>query len=1024
MAMPTLSRLERPVALKLLAPELAEDKQFRERFLWESRLAASLDHPNVIPIYEAGEADGQLFIAMRYVEGTDLDRLLGEETTLSPRRALALLEQVANALDEAHKSGLIHRDVKPGNILIGSQDHVYLSDFGITKRTEHGASLTESGQLLGTIDYVAPEQVEGRVADGRADQYALACVLYEALTGRAPFSASKESTLAVLFSHVNDPPPKLTDALPELPTAADATLGRAMAKTPEERFPSCRELILQLRRDLGLTGELTAATQPAAGSGRRLLLVAVVVALLIAAGVAAALALTLAGGGDGVEVEPAGTLVRIDPATNEVADSIELDQAPNRIASGPQDVWITHIADNSVSHFDAAGAFVRKVDLGAAPFDVADRGTGSAASTGARVVTAGGVKEIDARSGGIFEEPGLVASAVAGNATAIWVATPIGTSRLSTASTSGPLDPVFVPNELEEFPPFIGIALTETDTAWLIGGAFAPALWRVDLAAGAFAATVELPSVPHSVAATDEAVWVTALLEDVVWRIDPTTNEIVTTIPVGRGAAGVAADATGVWVAASLDGTVTRIDPRTNAVVETIDVGGRPVDVAIGPSGIWVAADRAPGSTTTDDDAIKIGVIRDCYGGIGFTSDTSLAGAQLPLARRGGALKGPSLEDGIEGVSIADRQIELVFACTAGHPWGLLVEARRLVEGERVDVVVGPTFHVEADAMHDYARRQPGVTFVAASASQSTTLREPAPNFIGANGDPAQNTAGLGSYAFNELGWRDAIVVTDVGRIWHENAAGFIAEFCSLGGNIVHRAEATGFEPGFPESLLAEFPDDGFDGLYINHQSLFPILAAQHEALSGDLAGKVVFESNVANGAGELGERLIGTTVSAGYADFAWLAKIERPSTPAYEQYIRDLAELVPGGIDELPILASTGPDVSQFVAMEMALQALEAVDGDLSDGQAALQSAFAEVEVDGPYGPIRLDERRRAIMPNHLLRIRANPEEGIEYGRFRVIDDVEQTFNGYFTGETPTPSATEPACMSGDPPPWAGSPG
>ena len=1013
-------RLERPVALKLLAPELGEDEGFRERFLWESRLAASLDHPNVIPIYEAGETDGQLFIAMRYVEGTDLRKLLDEERPLSPERAMALLGPVANALDEAHKSGLVHRDVKPGNILIGSQDHVYLSDFGITKRTGTAGSLTESGQLLGSIDYVAPEQIAGKEIDGRADQYSLACVAYEALAGRPPFTSESDSDFALLFSHINDPPPKLTDADPEAPPDVDETLARAMAKQPDERFESCREFTQALRRDLNVTGQRTRQPEQASTRQRRLVIGAAVALVVVAAAVAAALALTLGGGSAG-EAEPAaGALVRIDPETNAVAQFIELDQAPNAIASGPEDVWVTHVADGSLSQFDDEGSFVRRIDLGAAPFDVADRGTANTASTGARVVTSAGVKEIDARSGGIFDEPGLVASAVDANSREIWVTTPIGIARLSAASTSGPPEAIFVPNELEEFPPFRDIALTETDTAWLIGGAFTPTLWRLDLAASEPEATIALPSVPHSIAATDEAVWVTALLDDVVWRIDPATNEVVTTIPVGRGAGGVAADASGVWVAASLDGTVTRIDPRTNAVAETIDVGGRPVDISAGPSGVWVVSDRA--SAQAEDDALKIGVIRDCYSALGFTSETSIAGAQLPLFRRGGSLMGRSLGAGVAGASIAGRPLELEFACTAGNPSGLLVEARRLVEGERVDVVVGPYWPDEADALHDYARRHPGITFVAVTSRQSTTLREPTANFIGANGDGAQNGAGLGAYAFNDLGWRTAAVVTEATGFFRENAAGFIAEFCALGGDIVHRAEATGFEPGFPDSFLDDFPDDGFDGLYVNQQVLFNILANGHDALAGNLSGKVLFESNVANRAGELGKRLVGTVVSAGYADFAWLAQIERPTTSVYEQYIRDLTNLVTGGTDEL--LASTAPDVAFFVAMEMALQALEAVDGDLSDGQAGLQAAFPDIEVDGPYGQIRLDERRRAIMPNHLLKIRESEEGVIEYQRFRIVEDVEQTFNRYFTPDSASPSATEPACVGGEPPPWAGAGG
>ncbi len=197
-------RLKRPAALKLLAPELADDERFRERFLRESELAASLDHPSVIPIYDAGEVDGQLYIAMRYVEGSDLRALLLSEGKLEPERALRVLRPVADALDYAHAHGLVHRDVKPGNILLAADGPVYLSDFGLTRRVDEGASLTEAGELVGSIDYAAPEQIDGRAVDGRADVYSLACVTYECLTGSVPFP--RDSPMAKLWAHLRDSP--------------------------------------------------------------------------------------------------------------------------------------------------------------------------------------------------------------------------------------------------------------------------------------------------------------------------------------------------------------------------------------------------------------------------------------------------------------------------------------------------------------------------------------------------------------------------------------------------------------------------------------------------------------------------------------------------------------------------------------------------------------------------------------------------------------------------------------------------
>ena len=208
-------RLGRPVALKVLAPGLADDERFRDRMLRESRLAASLDHPNVIPVYEAGEAGGRLFIAMRWVEGTDLKALLRRSGALEPARAIALAAQIADALDAAHRGGLVHRDVKPSNVLVdeqGGREHCYLADFGLTQSaSDHGPT---DGQFMGSVDYVAPEQIRGDEVDGRADQYALACLLFELLTGTLPYRSG--SGTATMFAHLDEPAPRAIE--PEIRT--------------------------------------------------------------------------------------------------------------------------------------------------------------------------------------------------------------------------------------------------------------------------------------------------------------------------------------------------------------------------------------------------------------------------------------------------------------------------------------------------------------------------------------------------------------------------------------------------------------------------------------------------------------------------------------------------------------------------------------------------------------------------------------------------------------------------------------
>jgi Protein kinase domain len=252
-------RLDRAVALKVLAPELAADEAFRLRFIRECRAAAAVDHPYIIPVFDAGEASGILFIAMRYVSGRDVRKLLDREQTLPAWRAVNIIEQVASALDAAHERGLVHRDVKPANMLLdaasssGQLDHVYLSDFGLTKQALSTSSLTSTGQFLGTLDYIAPEQIENRNVDGRADLYSLACAAYEMLAGSPPFR--RDQGVAVIWAQVSAPVPQLTDRRPDLPGAVDTVLAKALAKTPDSRYGTCQQFAAALRRACGLSSE-------------------------------------------------------------------------------------------------------------------------------------------------------------------------------------------------------------------------------------------------------------------------------------------------------------------------------------------------------------------------------------------------------------------------------------------------------------------------------------------------------------------------------------------------------------------------------------------------------------------------------------------------------------------------------------------------------------------------------------------------------------------------------------------------
>jgi serine/threonine protein kinase len=262
--------LQRAAALKVLAPALARDQRFRARFLGESRTAASLDHPHIVPIYDAGETDGALFIAMRLIEGSDLGTMLGNETRLEPRRAVEILGQVAGALDAAHGRGLVHRDVKPSNILISGapgSEHAYLTDFGITKELA-GEGMTGTSEFVGTLAYMCPEQIEGMPLDGRADVYALGCVLHECLTGATPFGS--DTLVGVMHAHLTKPPPRATAVVPSLPDGIDAVVATAMAKRPDDRYPTCAAMVdaaraaLEARRRAAPPPFVVAATAPAA----------------------------------------------------------------------------------------------------------------------------------------------------------------------------------------------------------------------------------------------------------------------------------------------------------------------------------------------------------------------------------------------------------------------------------------------------------------------------------------------------------------------------------------------------------------------------------------------------------------------------------------------------------------------------------------------------------------------------------------------------------------------------------------
>ncbi len=367
--------LERPVALKLITPELARDARFRARFLREPRLAAALDHPNVVPIYEAGEREGQLYLAMRYVSGSDLRTTLEREGSLTPQRALPILEQIAGALDAAHRRGLVHRDVKPANMLLDEDGHAYLTDFGVTKQV--GGSSTDTGTAVGTLDYLAPEQIRGDAVDGRTDCYALGCVLYECLAGKPPFRRETEGR--TLWAHMQEEPPPL----PSLP-AFDPVMGKALAKDPDERYGTCIELIQAAReptqgastvlpRERRLPSLLPRSpVGPPGWLARRSTTLAIV---LLVGGAALAAGLILIVGGESSPTElriPANSVARIDAGANRISGATQVGSGPTLIDAGATGVWVTNFDDRTLSRLDpASGEELRTISTEGAATGVA-----------------------------------------------------------------------------------------------------------------------------------------------------------------------------------------------------------------------------------------------------------------------------------------------------------------------------------------------------------------------------------------------------------------------------------------------------------------------------------------------------------------------------------------------------------------------------------------------------------------------------------------------------------------------------
>jgi YVTN family beta-propeller protein len=591
----------RQVALKLLLAQAATSEAFRERFLRESELAAAIDHPNVLPVYDAGETDGVLWIAMRYVDGIDLAALLEREGPMAPEQALAIGGQMAGALDAAHTRGLVHRDVKPGNVLLaveeGAVAHAYLADFGLTKRIGGARGLTGSGQVLGTIDYVAPEQVEGGRVDGRADQYSLGCVLFECLTGVVPFR--RDSELAVLWAHVNDPPPLIREHRPDLPAALDEVIGRALAKVPGDRYPSCGALVAagqaalagapaslrhRIGRAVGRRAGHRRRPRPSRLTRRSSLVLTVTAGVLSAVLLVAAVLVARDGGAPAGPRAPAVPLaanhaIRIDPATYQEVAAVAAGTDPAAVTGGGGHVWVAN-RGGAVTVIDPDTNRVQETIPASGSGPVGRGGPGLAYASGTLWVANTAQRQVarvepDADPTPIPVRASPVAVVAAQDA--VWVAARTQSGGGLLARIDAGANRVGRRIPLASAP--TGLAITPDGRTVWVASAADKAIHRIDTGTGRVVRRIALPQAPDQAAFGDGAVWVTSSTGNGVLRIDAATSR-VETIPVGNGPSGIAFGADRIWVANSQDGTVSTIDPQTNEV-GTRRLGFRPAAVAV-----------------------------------------------------------------------------------------------------------------------------------------------------------------------------------------------------------------------------------------------------------------------------------------------------------------------------------------------------------------------------------------------------------------------------------------------------------
>ncbi len=552
--------LERPVALKVIARELADREGFRERFLRESRLAARLDHPAVVPVFDSREVDGELIVAMRLVEGGDLRRLIDREGALQPARAIALLGQVAEALDAAHAAGIVHRDVKPHNVLVEG-DRAYLSDFGLAKALGESGAVS-GASVVGTAEYMSPEQWRGGSVGPAADVYSLGCVLYEALTGIAPVAR------------------KQADTEPEIPEGLDEAIERATAKDPGDRYPSAGALIeaareregagLAATRVLSESGDRATVPLAPAGPGfgplrgKRLQWVGAGVAVSVGAVV---LLLSLLGGG-GVDV----------------SEPIAVGRAPLRVAASPDAVWVSSERDGTLTRLDPESGepIGRPVRVGTGVSGVAVGGRWLWATNPRR----GQLLRLDKDGGRVLETIALggAPGPIALGGGRVWVADEDGAGVTAVNSEGGRV-------YRRGLPPHAAPLRLATGAGGLwVSNASSGEVRRIDLDSLEVGEPTAVGRGPAGVTVARGLVWVANSRSDTVSKVDPSIHAVLgDPIEVGGRPGGIDAGSSAVWVASATEDAVTRIDLSSGEREGSpIGVGLEPGAVAVGGEAVWV----------------------------------------------------------------------------------------------------------------------------------------------------------------------------------------------------------------------------------------------------------------------------------------------------------------------------------------------------------------------------------------------------------------------------------------------------